>query len=42
VHQIIDRLQQLNLANPVMDVHMPCVPRSDSNALTQVVIARAF
>ncbi|RSH91260.1 hypothetical protein EHS25_009559 [Saitozyma podzolica] len=24
VHQIIDRLQQLNLANPVMDVHMPC------------------
>ncbi|WVN85241.1 uncharacterized protein L203_100386 [Cryptococcus depauperatus CBS 7841] len=22
--QIIERLQQLNLANPVMDVHMPC------------------
>jgi len=24
VLQIIERLQQLNLANPVMDVHMPC------------------
>jgi hypothetical protein len=30
VHQIIDRLQQLNLANPVMDVHMPCVSPSNS------------
>ncbi|OWZ51972.1 hypothetical protein C351_03611 [Cryptococcus neoformans c8] len=24
VLQVIERLQQLNLANPVMDVHMPC------------------
>jgi hypothetical protein len=28
VHQIIERLQQLNLANPVMDVPMPYVDRS--------------